>query len=813
MLLSDIARVTGGKLSGKDVNVSDIQIDTRRLFETNPDCLFIALVGDRNGHDFLPQARTKKVAAALVSQPEALPQPGDLPAVVVPDTLKALQDLAAYKRQLFDKTVVGITGSNGKTVVKEWLRQLLNPELRLCVSPHSYNSQIGVAMSVWPLDASMHDLAIFEAGISQPGNMNMLERIIKPTIGVLTYFGDAHRQNFESAAQHLDEKFKLFALAHTLICPRDNPQVYARAQQWATETGGRLIDWSLTDPRAALFLVCQRDGKRTVISGQWGSRPFKIRIPFIDAPSVHNMATVMAVLSQLPVDLEVDRLPFDQLEPVANRLQLIQGIRGAQILNDAYSFDMAGLESVLNFGHIQSGDQPMTLILSDWLQGDDTGVYRSIARLAQKYRVTQVVGVGERIARLAQWLPAHIGFTHFADTGELIEHLPLIELNEHLVILKGARRFAFERIADRLTLKAHRTVLEINLAALAHNYRYHRRLIQHPTKLMCMVKASSYGAGEHEIAHRLSMLGADYLCVAYADEGIELRKRRVKLPIMVLNPEERQFDLFEQYHLEPEIYNTDLLYAAMRYPHMPIHIKLDTGMHRLGFLPHQIDELCRLLANVSNPIASVMSHLAGSETPAHDNYTTQQAALFDRATQKIAEARGAMPLRHLLNSAGIVRWPQYAYDMVRLGIGLYGIEVASPTRQHLQPVMALKATISQIKNLKAGDTVGYNRVGVLNRPTRLATVSIGYADGLRRIAGIGKLSLYVHGQPAPIVGQICMDMTMIDVTDIAQAQEGDAVEVFGQHQSIQQVAGVFGTIAYEVMTGISARVPRVFVEE
>jgi len=791
--------------------------------------LFFALSGKhRDGHLFLPELYAQGVRQFVVSQAvdaEKLPEANILK---VKNTLKALQNLAAFHRSRFKIPVIGITGSNGKTVVKEWLAQLLSPDFDIVRSPKSFNSQIGVPLSVWQMQ-DRNTLAIFEAGISQPGEMERLEKIIRPTIGVFTNLGPAHQEGFSSDAEKLAEKMRLFMHSDTLVCEA----------RWAPQiTSAQLFTWSRNGEAADLKVfkientalggvkiwaeISALRGSKTLARRKSSivNRESSIQIPFSDPASIENALHCWAILLLLNISQEEIERRMLRLEPVEMRLEVKAAIHGCTLINDAYSNDLASLRLALQFARQQAGKEKLTLILSDILQSGQPAevLWAEVAEVVRTQKVARLIGIGPEISAIRSKLPVAVASVFYPDTTRFLEKITEHDFREETILLKGARTFAFERIARRLEQKAHKTVLEVNLSALAHNLKTYQRLLQPGTKMMVMVKAEGYGAGSAQVAKLLEFHQVDYLGVAYTDEGIALRQSGINLPILVLNPEPASFDMMGRFRLEPEVYSLSMLdeismFASSGKP-LAIHLKLDTGMHRLGFEPADIPKLLEKLSEMPQlRVASVFSHLAASDATQHNEFTQKQAAVFSEMYGSISAALGYAPLRHICNTGGIEHWPEFHFDMVRLGIGLYGIGGKTLQRQ-LHTVNSLKATISQIKILAPGETVGYNRnSGPLTAPKRIATISIGYADGLLRLAGGGRFSALLRGQRAPTVGNVCMDMTMLDVTKIPDAQVGDDVIIFGEGLPVQELADCLQTIPYEVFTNVSERVKRVYWQE
>lgn len=823
-LLSDIQHILKGEwCQCKQVTapVAQLLTDSRQI--TMPGAsLFFALPGKRHdGHRYLPDLYRAGVRHFVVSQPVDLEDLPEANVLLVKDTLLALQALAAHHRGHFHNPVIGITGSNGKTVIKEWLYQLLAPDLNIVRSPKSYNSQTGVPLSVWQLQPS-HQLAIFEAGISQPGEMAALAHIIRPTIGLFTNIGPAHREGFASKMDKVLEKMRLFEGTDTLIYCKDHEKIEEAAVAAPWKTGPRLFSWSKTGKTADLQITQLQklnDGS-TRIHGLFGQQVYTIVIPFADPAAIENAIHCWAVLHLLGVPQADISMRMARLEPVEMRLEIKAGTNRCLLINDAYNSDTASLRIALQFAAQQTRNGPLTLILSDILQsGQQTdALYEKVAGIVAENGVSRLIGVGTAIPAMRAFLPPDIDTYFFSSTEALIAALPTFDFHDERILLKGARPFAFERIASQLQQKAHKTVLEINLSALVHNLNVYTKLLKPDIKTMAMVKASAYGSGAAEVAKLLEFHKVDYLGVAYADEGVELRQAGVKLPVLVLNPEAASFEVLYRYQLEPEVYSPGLLEEiitfAGREKQLSIHLKLDTGMHRLGFEAANIPDLVARLQKYPNlKVQSVFSHLAASDAPAHDAFTHRQAATFTELYTQIQAALGYSPLRHIANTGGIARFPEYHFDMVRLGIGLYGIGTAG-LQEQLRVVNTLKATISQIKTIAPGDTVGYNRnSGLLERPTRIATISLGYADGFLRLAGNGRYAVAIRGQLAPTIGNVCMDMTMVDISNILDAKEGDTAIVFGDHPPVQSLAQCFQTIPYEVFTTVSERVKRVYLQE
>lgn len=813
----------------EDLQIKQLATDSRSLQDPAAS-LFIALTSPRrDGHQFLRQAYDAGVRAFLVTAeiaPEDFP---DAAIITVPDTLKALQQIAAAHRRKLDIPVIGITGSNGKTIVKEWLHQLLHHRLNMVRSPKSFNSQLGVPLSVWLMEPE-HELAIFEAGISQPGEMENLERIIRPTIGVFTNIGEAHSEGFLNLRQKINEKLVLFRHATQLVYCSDQPELRECIIPYVRQLRGNdaeapitLFSWSLKGDADLRILQATQEGHFTILTGLFQDQESTIRVPFTDAASIENAIHCWSVLLLMGYADEETLAEFERLQPVAMRLELRHGINSSTLINDTYNSDLTSFSIALDYLMQQTQHQQHTVILSDMAQMAMPGgqLYEQVSELVHTRKVQRFIGIGPELYKNRALFRKHrrLRSIFFKSTRDFLEQFHLLTFGQEAILLKGARAFEFEKISLLLEEEIHQTVLSINLSALTHNIGVYRSKLGKDQKLMAMVKAFSYGAGSYEIAQALQHSGVDYLTVAYADEGVALRRAGIRLPIMVMSPDAIAFDRMIAWKLEPELFNFRTL---EQFIHMaqhlgvtdyPVHIKLDTGMHRLGFEAADIPLLIkRLQEHPELKVASVFSHLAASEDASLDFFTEEQGKRFDALSRPILDALPYRPLLHLCNTAGIARHPGLRYDMVRLGLGLYGIDGSGVYQNELQPVGALRCTIAQIKNVSAGETIGYSRAGVAATDRRIATISIGYADGYPRSLGHGRAHVLIHGRPAPTVGIICMDMCMVDVTDLPAA-EGDSVLVFGPGLPMSQVAQWADTIPYEMMTGISQRVKRVYVNE
>ncbi len=795
-----------------------LSIDSRNVSDP-AETLFFALETKHNdGHKYITELYQKGVYNFVVRKhlPEFASMP-DCNFLTVKDPLAALQKLAAHHRRKFNIPVIGITGSNGKTIVKEWLYQLLNEDFNIVRSPRSYNSQIGVPLSVWQLEEDTQ-LGIFEAGISQPNEMNRLEKMIRPTVGILTNIGDAHQESFISLQEKALQKLLLFKDCDTLIYDGDNHFIEDCIEQACLSH--KVFFWSRKDTQAPLFVssIRKKDTGSTIDFAFLGMEN-RIEIPFTDEASIENAIHCLAVTMYLRPTIEHLQEKFHRLEPVDMRLDVKNGIHNCILINDTYNSDIHSLEIALDFmgTRLSGGNMKATLILSDILQSGilPKSLYKKVAILAEKKKINRIIGIGKDLSENADKFNMEKEF--YLTTDEFLQSGNFNRFHDEVILIKGSRHFQFEKISALLEAKVHETILEVDLDAIVHNFKYFRSHIRPTTKIVCMIKAFGYGIGSYELAKTLQNQRCDYLAVALADEGAELRMEGITIPIMVMNPEMSSFNTIFQYNLEPEIYNFRLMDAFIRETERrgitdyPVHIKFDTGMHRLGFRPEDTGEITsRLKAQKGIKVRSIFSHLAGSDSPEFDAYTHSQFEKFDCISETIHQSLPYPVMKHILNSAGIERFPDHQMDMVRLGISLYGVPTVAG--QDLKTVATLKSTILQIRDVAAGETVGYSRRGLLTRDSKIACIPIGYADGLNRHLSNGAGVCWVNGTLCPIVGNICMDITMIDVTD-AQAQEGDPVIIFGKEIPVESIAEKLGTIPYEIFTSVSPRVKRVYFRE
>lgn len=831
--ISKIELWSGGKLYPRfnpDATIAHLFTDSRQVRNAS-ETLFFAIKSKRqDGHQYIPQLIEQGVRNFVITDENLVAKYAQANFIVVKDTVVALQKIATAHRKQFSYPVIGITGSNGKTVVKEWLYQLLNEDYNIVRSPKSFNSQVGVPISVWQMTQE-NTLGIFEAGVSEPDEMLKLQKIIQPTIGLITNIGEAHSEGFLNIKHKTKEKLKLFADAEILVYCKDHGDINQSIGEInsfnkALDDTQKLktFSWSVhTDADFRISSILQHN-KVTIVSGVCRGQDLEFEIPFTDKASVENAIHCACVMVVLNISTEVIRQRMTKLSGVAMRLEMKEGVNNCTVINDAYNSDLESIRIALDFLSQQRQHARHTLILSDVHQSgrNDPDLYQFVANLLREQQVDRLIGVGKNIMRQRQYFE-QAGLKElrfFETTEELLREISSEWFRNETILLKGARSFEFERILKILERKSHRTVLEINLNALAANLKTYQTLLKPETKVMGMVKASSYGSGSFEIANVLQFNRADYLGVAYADEGVDLRRNGITLPIMVMNPEEAAFDQFFSFQLEPDIYSLKLLESFIQsieetgVQNVKIHLETETGMNRLGFSKKELKEAITLIQKTpAIKVASVFSHLAASEDSAQDSFTNEQIKLFTELSDIVVKSFDYPILRHILNTNGVVRHTASQFDMVRLGIGLYGIDDSKMLPQKLQPVSILKTTVSQIKQLKKGESVGYGRIGKITKDTIIATVGIGYADGLHRKLSNGGGKMAVRGELAPIIGNVCMDMTMIDVTNISGVSEGDEVTVFGEFPTVQQVAEWAQTIPYEMLTGVSARVKRVYVQE
>ena len=815
---SDIARIVKGNLTGHpELVVTELVTDTRQL-SFSEGLIFFALKGkNHDGHNFIDNLYKKGIRSFVVERlPEKTERYSEAAFIVTGNTVEALQLMASYKRKAFKSPVIAVTGSAGKTVVKEWLADILGFTTSVIRSPKSYNSQIGVPLSVWKLD-DKYKLGIFEAGISMPGEMSKLQQVIDPDIGVITNIGDAHRENFSDNKAKVDEKLKLFINSSLIVYCRDYELIHESILNNDILKSKKLVDWSCENTGAKIFVKkSSLPGGHTGIRISFNDITNDFEIPFSDRASVENAITVAAVCLTLGTAADIISKGIAGLVSVAMRMEMKSGINNCQLIEDYYNSDPGSLGMALEYLKSQNGRET-TLILSDFVQSgrDEKELYGEVARLVKKTGIKKFMGIGNALVRNCSLFD--IGARFFYTTEEFVNSFRSVDFRNEIILLKGARIYEFEKIGKLLEQQIHQTVLEVNLDAISHNLNEFRNHLNPGTRIMAMVKAFAYGAGPAEISALLEYHRVSYLAVAYADEGVELRNSGVTLPVMVLNPDPSASELLIKYSLEPEIYSLlsfeQFTSVASRHGliNYPVHIKIDTGMHRLGFMPEDIDSLAKRIKNQECVrIVSVFSHLAASEEPALDHFSHHQVEVFLKSVHQIQDVVGYTFLRHILNSSGIIRFPQYQFEMVRPGIGMYGVGHFEGLL--LKTAGCFKTRISQIKKIKAGEPVGYGCADVSEDERIIAILPVGYADGLNRKLGNKNGNLYIKGARVPIIGNICMDMCMADITGM-NAETGDEAEIFGEKISIDEIAAKCQTIPYEILTSIPKRVKRVFFRE
>jgi Alr-MurF fusion protein len=799
-----------------DAEIKYLLTDSRRISFPEATLFFALHTARRNGHDFIQEVYDRGVKNFVVEKKFDAAKFKDANFIKVDDTLKALQQLASAHRAKFSYPVIGITGSNGKTIVKEWLYQLLSPDFNIARSPRSYNSQIGVPLSVWQMSKE-NDLAIFEAGISLPDEMMALKNIIQPTIGIFTNIGEAHKEGFTNNLEKAKEKAKLFANVSTLFCNADDDII----KEAVANLSANVFSYGKNENALLKIISINKQQQQTHISASYQSQDLFINIPFTDDASVENAIVCLCVMLFFKVDISIIAKRMKSLQAVDMRLQLIKAINDCAVINDSYSFDINSFNIALSFLLQQHQQHQKTVIISDFNDNANDGLYKDVAAVLHSKNIHRVIAIGNYWNNHQHLLSSKIAVTEFHHSTEnFIQQFNSNNFKNEAILLKGARVFGFERIVSLLEKKVHQTVMEINLTALAHNLKQYQQMLRPNVKMMVMVKAFGYGSGSAEVANVLQFHKVDYLAVAYADEGVDLRNAGITLPILVMNVDEAAFETIIQRNLEPELFSFNIFQSFVAFlnrqglQQYPVHIKLDTGMHRLGFEEKDIPKLIKLIkSNSSIIIKSVFSHLAASEDKNEDAFTQHQSNIFERCCEQLQNVCDYKFIRHIANSAAIFRQPQMQFDMVRLGIGLYGIDTAFEQQLSLQTVAVLKSTIAQLRKVKTGDTIGYNRKGKVVKDSVIATIRIGYADGFSRKLGNGVGKVFIKNKFAPVIGSVCMDMTMIDVTEIENIEEGNEVEILGNNVSIHEFSKWCGTIPYEILTNISQRVKRVYIEE
>jgi alanine racemase len=819
--ISSIIHATETQLAHPDDGIEHLLTDSRALLSPQG-TLFFAIPTKRNsGSRYVADLSRSGVRNFVVPEDftDSIPEANIWH---VTDVLQALQRVAEHHRKEFDIPVVGITGSNGKTIVKDWIVQLLSPDKRIVSSPKSYNSQIGVPLSVWQMNAS-HNFAVFEAGISETGEMEHLQRVIQPTIGIFTNVGQAHDENFLTRLQKVAEKLQLFTHCDVLIYSTDHKDIHSVLSEIENFRQRERFTWGSGADSNVRLIDTVMEGHMSHLTIQYKDAQFEVAIPFVDRASQQNVMHCITLMLYLGYAPSVIAERCRHLTPVEMRLEMNEGINNCLLINDSYSLDLNSLSIALDFVQHEQQHYRKTLVMSDFVQSGmpDDELYSQVAQLVRQRGITKVVGIGEVLCRNRECFDG-LESIFFPSTQDFLQQYDFNLFQNETILLKGARIFGFERVAKLLQRKSHETIMEVNIDALIHNLNVYRSRINPGTRLMAMVKASSYGAGKVEVASALQFNHVDYLTVAYADEGVELRRNGIHLPIMVMNPEEASFDDIIKYQLEPDMYSFRILELFAQRVRLfgqcvAVHIEFDTGMHRLGFSGSDIETLADRIKDLHGvlQVRSIFSHLACADDPSMDDFTLKQISLFrqwsDALDDRIRQEGEAPILHHILNSAGIARFPEAQMDMVRLGIGLYGAAGETEVAGQLKQVSRLVTRISQIKDIPAGETVGYNGRWRAERDSRIAIVPMGYADGLNRHLGYCRGHVLIGGHEAPIVGSICMDMCFVDVTDIACA-EGNEVVFFGDGDLLQRNAAAAETIPYELLTSVSPRVKRVYFQ-
>lgn len=805
-ILSQIT--TGNIIQSNNWKFNDLFIDSRNI-TNHKNALFFAIKGIRHdGHNHIQELYDKGVRQFVIEHEIDHSTFPEANIFLCKNSIEVLRKVATYHRNQFELKTVAITGSNGKTIVKEWLYQLLDLDFNVIKSPKSYNSQVGVPLSIWQIN-NKHDLGVFEARISTIKEMEKLEHVIQPKFGILTNIGSAHNKGFTSEKEKINEKLQLFSNVDKLIYCRDHEDIHDSVIGHSIKgfTWGKHAKSNITILNANKI-------KRTMnMELQYKKQQFHIAFPFTDNASIENAMHCVAFLLLQKYHPEIINQRVSELRHLKMRLELKNGINNCQIIDDTYNNDLGGIRVALEFMSQQNAKLSKTAIISDVLQSglNDEVLYEHLNQLLAEYEITKLIGIGNSISKQREKFKLPAKF--FKSTEQFLTNLHWEDYDRELILIKGARSFLFEQIVNRLQQKIHGTVLEINLNALTRNLNFYRSKLSVNTKIMVMVKAFAYGSGSDEIANLLQHHKIDYFGVAYVDEGVTLKQSGIKLPIMVMNPTRESFDKLMEHNLEPEIYSFKILNALIDHTNnniISVHLKLDTGMRRLGFDINELDTLIHLLkAHPNIKVKSIFTHLAGADEIQHNKFSIQQIDLFEKAVIKLKSELSISPLVHVLNSAGILRFPEYHFDMVRLGIGLYGIDTDKNFRYELETTNTLKTVVSQIKNINKGETIGYGRTGVAQTDLTIATIAIGYADGYSRSFSNEVGKVLVNGSMAPVIGNVCMDMTMVDVTGI-EVEEGDEVEIFGKDLSIIELAHQINTIPYELLTNVSDRVKRVF---
>ena len=807
-----IAEITGSKLIGeKNLHIKNIAYDSRTLFSVN-DTAFLAINTSKNSGEKYIQSAIEKGIDIIISE-HYFPQYQNITWIIVDNSILFLQKIAKYHLDQFDLKTIGITGSNGKTIVKEWLYQSLFHDYATVKSPKSFNSQLGLPLSLLEI-SKKHQLGIFEVGISKPDEMEILESIFSPNIGILTHIGAAHSSNFDSVEELIDEKIKLFTNSEIIIFNGDNELVFNKIDE--IYSSKKLTSFGFKNHND-VFIKNDWKNRSQEIVIQYFDEEFSVPVYQRDEATISNVLCVICVLKEFGFENDKIVQKLNSLKSVEMRLESVNGIRNNLIINDSFNLDLDSLK--IAFQNINEYNKPnKALILTDFVEGKNADqLYQEVASLTNEQNFNSVFLIGDEITKLERLFEATT-FT-FNNTTELIDSVNLHQIEDHLILLKGARKFEIEKVKSYLELQKHDTVLEVNLNSILNNINAHKALLKPKTKMMAMVKAYSYGLGGYEIAEFLQHHHIDYLGVAYADEGVDLRKNGITTPIMVMNPEQHSYNIIIDFNLEPEIYsfrvlelfNEKLIQKGIQHRY-PIHIKLETGMHRLGFKKDELAELIDKLNSMNVQVKSIFSHLSSSDDDEEKDYTLGQIHIFNENSLALIDGLNDQPIRHILNTSGIVNFADYQFDMVRIGIGMVGISANAEIKKQLKSAVTFKTVISQISEIKAGDSVGYNRRFKTKKDSNIATIPVGYADGIPRLIGNNVGFVGIRNNLFPIVGNVCMDMMMIDLGDFI-VKEGEEVIIFNSNPSLEEFAGYCKTISYEVLTSISRRVKRIYIKD
>lgn len=812
--ITEIASLIGGKFINPEIyenDISNVIYDSRKIsFPKNS--IFIALTGNRvDGHDFIKSAYAKGIRNFLTSKPIDLSDYKNSNFISINDTLKSLQLLAQKHRAQYKYPVLAITGSNGKTTVKEWLSKALSKKYKIVKSPKSFNSQLGVALSVLQMDKK-HDFAIIEAGISTAGEMQNLQRMIQANYGILTNIGDAHSAGFISKNEKLKEKIILFKTCSQVIFNADDKLITTAISDQIT---GIKCSWGTAEKNKIRVASIKKESTYSYIKLHYKGAKYNFNIPFQTTDLIENAMHVITFLLLDGFDEETIQQELNEINPIANRLEIKEGIYNSLLINDTYSSDLASMQMAMEYQDLHHADKGKILIFSDFDQQlDKEKIFLQLNELLIEKKIETAIGIG--IEDTYKKIFSTNSTAFYDSAGQFLKDYNSIKIKDKCVLIKGARKFKLEVIYAHLSKQIHETILETDFSAMANNLNYYKSKLNEKTKVMAVVKAEAYGSGSIQVAQFLEHQKIDYLAVALVDEAIKIRNEGCSLPLMIFNTGSSSVETLLKYNLEPEVYSFELLHSITRAAErlnavINIHLKIDTGMNRLGFKLEEISELNSILKKCNLvKVKSIFSHLAASENSDFDDFTLSQFKQFDNAYSQVCDAICDKPIKHILNTAGTIRFPEYQYDMVRIGLGLYGIDETGLSEAHLEKVHTLKSSIIQIKSLKKGETTGYSRSGKAEQDMRIAIVNIGYADGLMRGAGNGNYHPLVNDQACKIVGNICMDVCMVDITGYSNVNVGDTVEFFGKSLDIKELATACNTISYEIISRIAPRIKRLY---